>query len=213
MSEFFSRTFVTQMDKMKDNTRKKVITAARELMTEKGKDGVSMQEIADHAGVNKGLLHYYFKSKNNLFKEIFLSEFNKVYGDLNVILQSKDSMDQKLSRIIDRYFELLWANPKLPTFVMFEINRNPALVNELSSQDSLNQTVQLLDQEFKLNGLISSPSFAFQVILNIISMCVFPFMMKPMVESMGKRSNKDWDTVMRERKDFLKTVVINSFKV
>lgn len=197
---------------MKDTSRDKAIMSARELMMKKGKDGVRMQEIADHAGINKGLLHYYFKGKDNLFKEIFLSEFNKVYGDINSILSSYDTMENKLSSIIDRYFELLWANPKLPTFVMFEVNKNPDLVKELSGQDVLQKTVQLLDAEFKANGIISSPSFAFQVILNIISMCVFPFMMKPMVQEMGRNNGKNWEVLMEERKAFLKNVVITSFR-
>ena len=80
-----------------------------------------MQEIADHAGVNKGLLHYYFKNKENIFNEVFVDEFNKIYAELNAILQSKDTMDGKLSRMIEQYFDLLHKNPKLSSFVMFEI--------------------------------------------------------------------------------------------
>lgn len=197
---------------MADSSRIKAIKSARELMMEKGKDGVRMQEIADHAGINKGLLHYYFKGKDNLFKEIFLNEFNKVYGDINHILEGYDTMENKLSSIIDRYFEILWSNPKLPSFVMFEVNKNPDLVKKISDQDVLQKTVKLLDSEFKTNGIISSPSFAFQVILNIISMCVFPFMMRPVVEEMASKSNKDFESIMTERKAFLKTVVISSFK-
>ena len=197
---------------MEENSRQKAIASARELMMSKGKDGVRMQEIADHAGVNKGLLHYYFKSKDTLFKEVFLGEVKKVYGDLNVILESQDAMESKLAGIIDRYFELLFDNPKLPSFVMFEVNKNPKLVHEMADQDVLQSTIILLDAEFKRNGIISSPSFAFQVILNIISMCVFPFMMRPMVEEMSKKSNKSFEQIMAERKDFLKTVVISSFR-
>ena len=116
-------------------------------------------------------------------------------------------MEGKLSGIIDRYFELLWANPKLPTFVLFEVNKNPKMVKDISDQISLQKTVQLLDAEFKYNGVISSPSFAFQVILNIISMCVFPFMMKPIVEEMGHKSDKSWEDSCRRmpRKRLLRT--------
>ncbi len=198
---------------MKESSRQKAIDSARILMMAKGKDGVRMQEIADHAGVNKGLLHYYFKSKDNLFREIFLSEFEKVYGDFNVILESYDTMENKFSRIIDRYYELLWADQNLPSFIFFEINKDPKLVKEITDQSGLQKTVNLLDAEFKANGVISSPSFAFQVILNIISMSVFPFMMKPIVEEMSHKNNKDWESVMVERKDFLKNVINSSFRV
>ena len=197
---------------MKIDSREKAVRSARELMMNKGKDGVRMQEIADHAGINKGLLHYYFKGKDQLFREVFLSEFHKVYGDLNEILESQNSMDFKLAAIIDRYFDLLYENPRLPTFVMFEVNKNPALVKELSEGVALQKTIFLLDQEFRNNGIFSSPTFAFQVILNIISMCVFPFMMRPMVEEMSVKNGKGFDVIMEERRDFLKKVVISSFK-
>jgi AcrR family transcriptional regulator len=197
---------------MKLDSRAKALQSARELMLMKGKDGVRMQEIADHAGINKGLLHYYFKNKEVLFRAIFIEEFKKVYGDINDILESQETMEIKLSSIIDRYFELLWENPKLPTFVMFEINKNPKLVKDLSGENKLQLTIALLDNEFKRNGFISSPSYAFQVILNIISMCIFPFMMRPMVEEMGLNSGKNFEIIMKERKEFLKTVVINSFR-
>lgn len=194
------------------DSREKVLRSARELMLDKGKDGVRMQEIANHAGVNKGLLHYYFKGKENIFREVFLNEFRRLYGDLNSILGSGQDMNTKLAAIIDRYFELIGANPRLPAFVMFEVNRNPNLVRELSSEDSLHNTIFLLDEEFKRNGILSTADFAFQVLLNLISMCAFPFMMKPMVEEMAVKQGKDWQVLMAERKEFLKAVVINSFR-
>ena len=66
--------------------------------------------------------------------------------------------------------------------------------------------------EFRANKITSSPEFAFQVILNIISLCIFPFAMRPLVQEMGKRNGADWNQLMQGRKDFLKKLIINSFK-
>ena len=85
------------------------------------------------------------------------------------------------------------------------------MVSELAEEFDLNETITLLDAEFKRNGVISSRSFALQVILNIISMCVYPFIMKPLISELSGKMDKDWDSLMIERKDFLKTVVIGSF--
>jgi TetR/AcrR family transcriptional regulator len=195
-----------------NDSQEKALLAAKELMITKGKDGVRMQEIADHAGVNKGLLHYYFKSKDNIFKEVFLKEFRNVYVDLHAILESNDPLDSKLEQVVDRYYDKMMANPKLPTFVMFEVNKNPDLVKELAERSELKKTVELLDLEFKKNNMFSSPFYAFQVILNIISMCAFPFMMRPMIEEVSQGFGKDWHTIMEERRTFLKSVVVNSFR-
>ena len=197
---------------MKESSKEKALDTARALFMEKGKDGVKMQEIADKAGINKGLLHYYFKSKNDLFLEIFLGEVQYVYADINKILKGDMTLEEKLAAIIDQYFDLLTEKPNLPTFVLFEINKNPEVASKLANEVNLQETVQLLDAEFKANKITSSPEFAFQVILNIISLCIFPFAMRPLVQEMGKRNGVDWKQLMDGRKEFLKKLIINSFK-
>ena len=197
---------------MKESSKEKALEAARELFLEKGKDGVKMQEIADKAEINKGLLHYYFKSKEELFLEIFSNEVKNIYADINDLLKSSISLEEKLGSIIDRYFELLTENPNLPTFVLFEVNKNPEIASKLASGANLQQTVQLLDAEFKANKITSSPEFAFQVLLNIISLCIFPFAMRPLVQVMGNKTDLSWNDFMDERKEFLKGLIINSFK-
>ena len=65
-------TFVSQTgNKMAKDTKDKLLETAHSLFEEKGFDGVSMREIAEEAKVNKGLLHYYFKSKQAVFLGVF----------------------------------------------------------------------------------------------------------------------------------------------
>ena len=197
---------------MKENSKEKALLTAKQLFMEKGKDGVRMQEIADKAGVNKGLLHYYFKSKNDLFMEVFAEEAKHLYGDLNDILKSDLAMEAKFEAIIDRYFDMLYEKPNLPTFVLFEINKHPEIAEEFAKEVNVQETIQLLDNEFKNNRITSSPEFAFQVILNIISLCIFPFAMRPLVQKMGNKTDLDWNDFMESRKAFLKGLIINSFR-
>ena len=197
---------------MTDSSRQKAVNAARELFILKGKDGVRMQEIADHAGINKGLLHYYFKTKGALFAEVFSSIAGGIYSDINDILRSTASMDDKLSGIIDRYFELLKNNPKLPSFVMFEVNKHPDMVSLMAGNINLEETVTLLDEEFRANKVSSNREFALQVLFNIISLCIFPFMMQPLGSHLAERMGFGWKEMMEHRKAFLKQIIINSFK-
>ncbi|MEQ9065021.1 MAG: TetR/AcrR family transcriptional regulator [Vicingaceae bacterium] len=197
---------------MSDSSRQKAVDAARELFMIKGKDGVRMQEIADSAGINKGLLHYYFKSKNALFIEVFSSEVSHLYSDINTILLGNHALDEKLSDIIDRYFVMLESRPKLPSFVMFEVNKDPAIIGQLTSKVNLAETIELLDQELKANRIPSDHEFALQVILNIISLCIFPFMMEPMGRHLAQKVGLSWEEMMSNRKKFLKHIIINSFK-
>ena len=54
-------------------TEEKIIIAARNIFTKKGMNGARMQEIADEAGINKALLHYYYRNKEQLFFAVLLS--------------------------------------------------------------------------------------------------------------------------------------------
>ena len=197
---------------MKESSKEKALETARVLFMEKGKDGVKMQEIADKAGVNKGLLHYYFKSKNELFLEVFSNEVGHIYGDINEILKSKGLLGDKLESIIDRYFDLLAEKPNLPTFILFEVNKHPEIAAQFAKEANVKETISLLDAEFKANKITSNPEFAFQVILNIISLCVFPFAMRPLVQEIGGKSDLEWNDFMDARKVFLKGLIINSFR-
>lgn len=194
---------------MKKDSREILINSARELMMKKGKDGVRMQQIADHAGVNKGLLHYYFKSKEKIFTEVFKQEFEKFYAPVNRILLNEMHLNDKLAIIIEHYHDSLLKDPHTPVFIISEISRNPKLIKEMSEEHSFISTAHLLDKQFKIHGFITSPVYALQVLLNIIGMSVFPFMIKPLIEEKG---DQGWEAFVSERKDFLKSVVINSFK-
>ncbi|NNE47360.1 MAG: helix-turn-helix transcriptional regulator, partial [Rhodothermales bacterium] len=52
------------------DTEQQILEAALNVFSRKGRDGARMQEIADLAGINKALLHYYFRSKNGLYERV-----------------------------------------------------------------------------------------------------------------------------------------------
>ena len=60
--------------KTKSNTEEQIFDAALTIFSRKGKDGARMQEIAEEAGMNKALLHYYFRSKDRLYEAVALAD-------------------------------------------------------------------------------------------------------------------------------------------
>jgi len=195
---------------MAKDSRIKAVENARKLFIQKGKEGVRMQEIADKAGVNKGLLHYYFKTKDNLFQEIFRIEFLSLYGIINEILKGKNSMDEKLSSIIDHFFAKNLAEENYGSFMAFECARNNKLVGELEVEANFGNSVELLNTEFRNNKISSTHAFSLQVMLNIISLCTFPFSLQGAVDKINGKG--DWESFMDERKTFLKTIIIGSLR-
>jgi len=197
---------------MNKDSRIRAIEAARELMMVKGKDGVRMQEIADHAGINKGLLHYYFKSKNNLFQEVFKEELESLFGHVTDLMKSENLLEEKISIIIDHYFNHLTDHGKRSSFVLFEINKDPSLVKLTDIDSAFSKAVFVLDESLKNHGLISSPELSFQVLMNIISLCVFPFMSEPLGKKFLKERGTNWRSLMNQRRDFLKNLILSSLR-
>ena len=112
-----------------DLRRKEIIDSARELFQNKGIKSTSMNDIAENIGVAKGLIYYYFSSKEELLKAV-LDEFIK---DVDDALKNTDDNNldfyQKLSAILNIYFKSIQANQSILSYLpgdpeMFSLVRN-----------------------------------------------------------------------------------------
>jgi len=119
---------------MELSAKEKIIQAAKAEFTQKGYAAARTKEIMERAGVNSGLLSYYFgrKSKEKLFKAIFEEAFLKMTARINIIFESEDSLEHKIELVLDAYFDLLLENPNLPGFIVNELHTNThAFVEEI----------------------------------------------------------------------------------
>jgi len=112
-------------------TQSKIFEAATEVFEEKGYTGARMQEIADRAGINKALLHYYFRTKDQLFMAVFHVLLKKMFEKILSIFMEEATFKEKMRRFLDEHIEFLIRNPKLPIFLLNEISRNPAMAEGL----------------------------------------------------------------------------------
>ena len=113
------------------NTETLILDTARQIFIEKGFDGARMQEIADKAGINKALLHYYYRSKQKLFEAIFDESFKKIIPRIFEFMSSSKSLEFKIEQFVSSYIDILIENPHLPSFVLHELNRNPGRITDM----------------------------------------------------------------------------------
>ncbi len=106
-------------------TEAKILEAAKKVFILNGFDGTSMQQIANEAGINKSLLHYYFRTKEKLFAAVFSFAFQNFVPQIQEILNSDISVVIKIERIVAEYMDMLMKNEFIPAFILHEINRNP----------------------------------------------------------------------------------------
>ena len=196
------------------NTEQKILEAAEEVFHEKGFDGARMQEIADKASINKGLLHYYFKTKDSLFEAIFSIAFRKMLAQIQSILLLEIALDEKIDRIVDGYMSLLAKNPSLPLFVINELNKNPDrfIAKNINSDTvkTFSSFVASVQKEVDAGNI--RPVDPRQLFMNMISMIIFPYIGRPMVQSVIGLNSKEFQLMMVERKEHIKIFLKQAIK-
>ena len=199
------------MEIKKDTTEEKILEAAKNVFVAKGMEGARMQEIADEAGINKALLHYYFRSKERLFEAIFSGIIKLAFPKVMNIVQSDAGIVSKIEQIIDAYIDLLIRHPFIPGFVLKELNRDPSGLFKMVVKFGINpQIVFDQIQEAMDRGEIVQMNPR-HLAANIISMCVFPFAASPILSFvMFKDDAPALEAFYAERATVIKQFVINA---
>lgn len=201
--------------KTKDTgTEEKIMAAARKVFTTKGMAGARMQDIADEAGMNKALLHYYFRDKDKLFETVFLAEAQKFFPTINAIFASEQPLFEKIETFVSEYIDEMVENPYLPWFVLNEINRDPdQFMYKIWGKDNLPKPGKLLEQiETEIKAGRIRPISPVHLLMNMISMTIFPFVGKPMFVRNLRLSDKQFREIMEQRKKEIPSFIINAIR-
>jgi len=200
-------------EQLPTGTEGKILNAAKNIFIKKGMDGARMQEIADEAGINKALLHYYFRTKERLFFAIFSDAFQKFFPQIEETFNLKISFSEKMKMFISRYMDMLIENPYLPAFILSEINRNPQTIVSIFEKSQFNPQLLLskIEKEMSLAGMRKIQPL--HLIIHIVSMCVFPVAGGPLIRAViAGKDQADYDFFLKERKEAIYEFVISALK-
>src|ERR1043165_7618863 len=112
-------------------TEGRILTAAQRVFIRRGTAGARMQEIAEEAGVNQALLHYYFRSKERLSQAVFQQIASRLFPALIQTLSSDISLDEKIDRLVGVYLDNLSKSPFLPGYLLSELHHHPERLPQL----------------------------------------------------------------------------------
>ena len=189
-------------------TEQKIIASAEKLFYQKGKAGTSMQDIADDAGINRPLLNYYFRSKDKLFEAVFRNAMSSFVPNLAAMLHSDMSFKEYVPRLIETVINAMLENPQIPIFVLQELSSNPERMPQIIKEIGINPAVAIRKMEedpWKGQGNKMDPR---QIILNLLSLCIFPFAARPVVtEILYNGDNNAYIEAMKQRKQILPKLV------
>ncbi|MEO8579470.1 MAG: TetR/AcrR family transcriptional regulator [Gemmatimonadales bacterium] len=171
-------------------TEQRILEAARAVFLRHGTAGARMQEIAQEAGVNQALLHYYFRTKERLAGAVFQQIASRIFPALAQTLGAETPLDEKIERLIAIYLDNLSQNRFVPGYVISELHYHPERVQQLLSSvmgadPGILMPSLLKNLEKQINEGVQAgtmrPIKPQQFIVNLISLCIFPFAARPML--------------------------------
>ena len=195
-------------------TEEKIFEAATIVFEEQGMDGARMQNIADKAGINKSLLHYYYRTKDHLFEAVFTKLAQKIFSRFNPIFEEKLSLEDKIRYFFREHISFLQQNPKLPGFILNEINRNPQRLKKLIKNIDFSHlwSTILKHHEGEMHKYNITEKNLPQIMTTIVSLSVFPFAARGIFEALFTNIGVDFDIYIEERKEFAADFVIKAIK-
>ncbi len=189
-------------------TEQKIISSAEKLFFQKGKAGTSMQDIADDAGINRTLLNYYFRSKDQLFETVFKNAMSSFVPALAAMLHSEMNFEEYVSAMIETIIDAMLENPQIPIFVLQELSSNPDRMPELMKEMGIDPVIAIRKMEENRKDDRTEGMDPRQLIMSIISLCVFPFAARPVVTEILYSGDKDqYIEAMKQRKQILPPLV------
>jgi AcrR family transcriptional regulator len=171
-----------------------------------------MQNIANRAGINKALLHYYFRTKDHLFDAVFSKLAQKMFRKFAPIFEENLSLEDKIRFFFKEHIEFMKQNPKLPGFILNEINRNPQRIKKLlSNVDFKKIWILILEQHSNELRRSKIPEENLpQIMTSIASLSVFPFAARGIFEVIFSNVGVEFDQYIEKRKEFAAEFVIKA---
>ena len=200
---------MTESDKQ---TEEKIFEAATDVFVDKGMDGARMQDIATHAGINKALLHYYFRTKDQLFNAVFEMIARKVLKKFAPVFDEKLSLEAKIRFFFREHITFLQENPRLPGFLLNEVNRNPERIKKLLKNVDFDVLWSKLYEQHKeeLEKYNITQATMPQVMVSIAAISVFPFAARGIIEGILDKGGINFNEFIEQRKEFAAEFVIKS---
>jgi len=202
---------MTEADKQ---TEEKIFDAATDVFIEKGMDGARMKDIANHAGINKALLHYYYRTKDHLFNAVFEKIAGTMFSKFAPVFDTKLTLEDKIRFFFREHIAFLQNNPRLPAFLLNEFHRNPQRIRKLIQNIDINKlwsTLEVQHREEMKRYNITKENIP-QFMTTIASMSVFPFVAKPLISGLMEKMGYNFDQYIEERKEYAAEFVINALK-
>jgi AcrR family transcriptional regulator len=190
-------------------TESRIKETAKNIFFAEGRFNATTQEIADAAGVNRTLVHYYFRSRDLLFEKVWMEGQAEFRDKLTETPDTGLSFKEKVGLFIDVWMAHAQKYPYLDAYLAANMHAGEFLDNVVKlRQDQENRKKAFLEEierEMKTGAIHQMDPVQF--LLNLISLVSYPLTMRPLMERSLSLGKKKYDALMKERKEsILKTL-------
>ncbi len=201
-----------------DNMEQRIMEAAQQLFFQHGFVGTSTTDIARLAGCNQALVHYYYRTKENLFRQIFIAQTRRVLDSIRQSFEQDLPFEALIRHCVSFYFDFLSENPNIPYFILNELINNPErrafirdnFIHNPAYFEVYTELEKRVGEEMAAGRIVAtSPQ---DIVLNMISLTAFSFISKPLYQDILKCSDSDCAAYLAHRKDEVIRVLLASLR-
>lgn len=188
--------------KMKDQTEELIKETAKKMFFAEGKFHATTQEIADEAKVNRTLINYYFRSRNNLINIIFDEAKMVSHEKSRAIFDRDKDIKEMIADFIDDSLNTAIQYPYLETYIVTQMNQRETCMLERDNMKEVTSAFLIRLEEEMENGRIEKME-PIQFLLNMISLINFPLTVRPLIQQNLDINDKEYKRILSERKEII----------
>lgn len=111
-------------------SKEKIVANAKILFAQKGFSASSMDELALMCNLNKAMIFYYFKNKQNLYESVAQEILKEIYSKIKKENANYQKPIDKLDNFIKTYASFACAHPYFPALLLKELSTSGAVISE-----------------------------------------------------------------------------------
>ena len=200
----------------KNNMEEQILLVAKELFMQFGYEGVSTTQVAKAVGCNQALVHYYYRTKQNLFMIICQQEIQKMLKILVDIPQEDISFEDFIENIIEAQIGFLKNNPDAPFFIIGELRHNSEvlkMMKELFSEfgKEVLRKIRLFVEMKQRKGELNDVSIE-DLLIDIVSLDVMSFVGQILFTQILEMDSQTQEAFLERRKTHIKKLILSNIK-
>lgn len=201
------------------NIEKRILWVAERLFLEKGFNGTSTTEIAKTVGCNQALIHYYFRTKEKLFWDVFSPKVEQFVEYLDAPLDESIDFIERIRNVIDFYFGILELDERLAPFIVNELIMNPGRWDKFRDRYLRNESRSTAFTRFEnmVAEEISAGKIrnirALDLLMNIMSLTISVFIVAPKGFASGECDSNLRKDYLDNRREEIKSLIVNGIRV